>query len=52
MYIHAIMPHIHIFITHYGRHLQLIFDYDPIDTISTIIKVLMFNYVMIIIQLF
>jgi len=39
MYIDAIMPHVHIFTTHYGIHLQLVFNYDSIDTISTIISV-------------
>jgi hypothetical protein len=28
MYIHAIMLRVHIFTTHHGKHLQLIFDYD------------------------
>jgi hypothetical protein len=25
---HVIMPRVHISITHYGIHLQLVFDYD------------------------
>jgi hypothetical protein len=39
MYIDAIMPHVHIFTTHYGIHLQLVFNYDSIDLISMIISV-------------
>jgi hypothetical protein len=27
MYIHAIMPHVHVSTNHYGIHLQLVFDY-------------------------
>jgi hypothetical protein len=34
MYIHVIMPRVHISTTHYGIHLQLIFDYGSINTIS------------------
>jgi hypothetical protein len=34
MYIHAIMPHVHISTTHYGMHLQLVFIMIPINTIS------------------
>jgi hypothetical protein len=28
MYIHVIVPHVHISTIHYGMHLQLVFYYD------------------------
>jgi len=34
MYTHVIMPHVHISITHYGIHLQLVSITIPIDTIN------------------
>jgi hypothetical protein len=48
MYIPVIMPHVHIFITHYEIHLQLILTMIPIDTI---IWALMHHYQNTIIQL-
>jgi hypothetical protein len=34
MYIHVIMPRVHISTTHYGIHLQLVSIMIPINTIS------------------
>jgi hypothetical protein len=45
MYKHAIMPHVHISITHYGIHLQLVFFIMiPMETISPATNVPLLKY--------
>jgi hypothetical protein len=44
MYIHVIMPHVHISTTHYGIHLQLSFIIILIDTINTITSAPILKY--------
>jgi hypothetical protein len=44
MYIHAIMPRVHIFTTHNGIHLQLLLIMIPIDIINMAINELVLKY--------